>query len=88
MQMALDQVLAEEVGDGRRKPTLRIWEWDEPAVVIGSFQSLKNEVDAENAQKYGFDVVRRISRWRRDVHGGRLGHHLLDLRAGRPRAAA
>ena len=61
MQMALDQVLAEEVGSGTRKPTLRIWEWNSPAVVIGSFQSVKNEVDPENAAKYGFDVVRRIS---------------------------
>ncbi|MDF2443330.1 MAG: lipoate---protein ligase [Subtercola sp.] len=61
MQMALDEVLAVEVGEGRRAPTLRIWEWDSPAVVIGSFQSLKNEVDPENAAKYGFDVVRRVS---------------------------
>ena len=61
VQMALDQVLAEEVGEGRRPPTLRIWEWEKPAVVIGSFQSVKNEVDLENAAKYGFDVVRRIS---------------------------
>jgi lipoate-protein ligase A len=59
--MALDQVLAEEVGAGRRKPTLRIWEWNEPGVVIGSFQSVKNEVDMENAHKYGFQVTRRIS---------------------------
>ena len=59
--LALDQVLAEEVAAGRRKPTLRIWEWDKSAVVIGSFQSVKNEVDAENAAKYGFPVVRRIS---------------------------
>jgi lipoate-protein ligase A len=61
MQMALDEVLAIEVGEGRRQPTLRIWEWNEPAVVIGSFQSLTNEVDPENAAKYGFTVVRRIS---------------------------
>ncbi|MHA6669817.1 lipoate--protein ligase family protein [Homoserinimonas sp. A447] len=61
LQLALDQVLAEEVGAGRRKPTLRIWEWEEPAVVIGSFQSVKNEVDRENAEKYGIEVVRRIS---------------------------
>jgi lipoate-protein ligase A len=61
LQMALDQVLAEEVGAGRRKPTLRIWEWNEPGVVIGSFQSVKNEVDMENAEKYGFQVTRRIS---------------------------
>jgi lipoate-protein ligase A len=61
MHLALDQVLAEEVGEGRRKPTLRIWEWDQPAVVIGSFQSVKNEVDVENAERYGFQTVRRIS---------------------------
>ena len=59
--LALDQVLAEEVGDGRRAPTLRFWEWNQPAVVIGSFQSVKNEVDVENAERYGFQTVRRIS---------------------------
>jgi len=61
VHLALDQVLLEEVGAGTRKPTLRIWEWDEPAVVIGSFQSLKNEVDSENAARFGVDVVRRIT---------------------------
>lgn len=61
LQMALDQVLSEEVGSGRRQPTLRIWEWNEPGVVIGSFQSVKNEVDLVNAAKYGFQVVRRVS---------------------------
>jgi lipoate-protein ligase A len=53
-QMALDQVLAEEVGAGRRGPTLRLWEWAKPAVVIGSFQSVTNEVDLDNAAKYGW----------------------------------
>ncbi|GGL04506.1 lipoate--protein ligase A [Salinibacterium xinjiangense] len=61
LQMALDQVLSEEVGAGIRKPTLRIWEWEKPAVVLGSFQSVKNEVDEANATKHGFDIVRRIS---------------------------
>jgi lipoate---protein ligase len=61
MHLALDEVLATEVGEGRRQPTLRIWEWDESAVVIGSFQSVRNEVDLENAKKYGFEVVRRVS---------------------------
>ena len=61
MHMALDQAQAEAVGAGERRPTLRIWEWASPAVVIGSFQSLRNEVDAEGAQKHGITVVRRIS---------------------------
>ncbi|WP_374008696.1 biotin/lipoate A/B protein ligase family protein [Leifsonia sp. LS-T14] len=61
MHLALDEVLTNEVGEGRRGPTLRIWEWEQPAVVIGSFQSVKNEVDPENAAKYGIQVVRRIT---------------------------
>lgn len=61
MNLALDEVLTTRVGTGRRTPTLRIWEWDTSAVVIGSFQSYRNEVDPEGAQRHGFDVVRRIS---------------------------
>jgi lipoate---protein ligase len=58
---ALDQVLTEDLAAGRRGPTLRFWEWQEPAVIIGSFQSLRNEVDLAAAQRYGITVVRRIS---------------------------
>ena len=61
MHVALDQVLTEELAAGRRGPTFRFWEWDSPAVVIGSFQSLSNEVDLEAAEEYGVQVVRRIS---------------------------
>ena len=61
MHMAIDQAQAEAVGSGERGPTLRIWEWGAPAVVIGSFQSLRNEVDAEGAERHGIEVVRRIS---------------------------
>ncbi|MGN8025264.1 lipoate--protein ligase family protein [Microbacterium sp. 22242] len=61
MNLALDEVLTTRVGAGLRRPTLRIWEWDESAVVIGSFQSYRNEVDPQGALRHGFDVVRRIS---------------------------
>ena len=59
--MALDEVLTREVAAGRRPPTLRVWEWASPAVVLGSFQSVKNEVDLGQAKENGFEVVRRIS---------------------------
>jgi Lipoate-protein ligase A len=59
--VALDEVIAREVAAGTRPPTLRFWDWDSPLVVIGSFQSYRNEIDAEGAAKYGIDVVRRIS---------------------------
>lgn len=61
MQMALDEVLTRRVGTGQRPPTLRVWEWTAPAVVIGRFQSLRNEVDEEAARAHGITVVRRIT---------------------------
>ncbi|WP_062072603.1 lipoate--protein ligase family protein [Demequina sediminicola] len=61
LQMALDDVITREVAEGRRGPTLRIWEWASSAVVIGSFQSLRNEVDPEGAAKHDITVTRRVS---------------------------
>lgn len=61
LHMALDEVIAEQVGSGERPPTLRVWEWASNAVIIGSFQSLRNEVDLEGAAKHDVTVVRRIS---------------------------
>jgi lipoate-protein ligase A len=59
--MALDEVLSREVAEGRRGALLRFWDWDSSVVIIGSFQSVRNEVDVEAAQRYGIRVARRIS---------------------------
>lgn len=61
MQMALDEVLAQAVGAGERGPTLRFWEWERNVVVIGSFQSMRNEIDPEGAARNEVTVVRRVS---------------------------
>lgn len=61
MHVALDEVITREVASGDRGPTLRFWDWDSPLVVIGSFQSVRNEVDEEAAARHGIGIVRRIS---------------------------
>ncbi|HET8900095.1 MAG TPA: biotin/lipoate A/B protein ligase family protein [Rhodanobacteraceae bacterium] len=61
LHMALDEVITDEVAAGSRAPTLRVWEWASAAVVIGRFQSLRNEVDPHGAARHGIEVVRRIS---------------------------
>lgn len=61
LHMALDDAMLDEVAAGRRPPTLRIWEWGASAVVMGRFQSLRNEVDIDAARRHGIEVVRRIS---------------------------
>ncbi|HZW98787.1 MAG TPA: biotin/lipoate A/B protein ligase family protein, partial [Trueperaceae bacterium] len=50
-----------EVAAGRRKPTLRMWEWDSNAVILGRFQSVRNEVDMDGASKHDITVTRRIT---------------------------
>ncbi|WP_426995778.1 lipoate--protein ligase family protein [Pseudarthrobacter sp. N5] len=61
VNVALDEVLTEEVGAGRRNPTLRFWDWEEPSVVIGRFQSVRNEINPDGVARHGITVVRRIS---------------------------
>ncbi|ATG55420.1 lipoate--protein ligase [Brachybacterium ginsengisoli] len=61
MHVALDEVLPKEMLAGRRGPHFRIWDWDSSLVVIGSYQSLRNEIDAEGAARHGIGVVRRIT---------------------------
>jgi lipoate-protein ligase A len=61
MHMALDEVLLGRVSTGARGPIVRFWEWTEPALVIGSHQSVANEVDLTAAHRLGFTVTRRMS---------------------------
>lgn len=59
--MALDEAIMRSVGRGASPPTLRLYGWDPPAVSVGYFQEVKEEVDLEFCQVRGIQVVRRIS---------------------------
>jgi len=61
MNMALDEVLTLRVARGERAPTLRIWGWTGRCIVLGRFQSVRNEVNETAAQANGVEIVRRIS---------------------------
>ncbi len=61
MHQALEEKLVEEVAAGRRKPTLRFWNWGGNAVVLGRFQSVRNEVDPEGAKKHDITITRRMT---------------------------
>ena len=61
VNVALYEVLLNEVAEGKRGPTLRFWEWEDRAVVFGSYQSYSNELDQEGVDKHGIVPVRRIS---------------------------
>ena len=61
MNTALDEALTKAVGRGERGPTLRFWAWAADAVILGRFQSVRNEVQIENARSMNVEIVRRIS---------------------------
>jgi lipoate-protein ligase A len=61
INMALDEVLTLRVGRGERPPTIRVWGWSGKCVVLGRFQSVKNEVDEAAARANNVELVRRIS---------------------------
>ena len=61
LQMALDEVLLGRVAAGSRPPVLRFWRWTERALVLGSHQSVANEIDAGAAESEGFVLARRMS---------------------------
>jgi lipoate-protein ligase A len=61
MQVAMDETLTLAVGKGEREPMIRFWNWTSRAVVLGRFQSVRNEVNEDVAAEEGVTLVRRIS---------------------------
>lgn len=60
-QMNIDVAWARQIAAGTRPPTLRFWEWAAPCVVVGRFQSIRDEVHEDVARAEGFEVVRRAT---------------------------
>lgn len=67
--MGLDEALLRSVAHGESLPTLRFYGWNPPAVSIGYFQGLREEIDVEACAVAGIDIVRRIT------GGGAVFHH-------------
>ncbi len=59
MNMALDEAIVEGVAEKTSPPTIRFYTWSPAAVSIGYFQGIRNEVNLEECEKQGVDVVRR-----------------------------
>lgn len=59
--MAIDRAVLVENSKGNVLPTVRFFRWDPPAISIGYFQSLQEEVDLDTCNRLGVDHVRRIT---------------------------
>jgi lipoate---protein ligase len=60
-QNAMDEVLLDEMAAGRRGPHLRFWNWASRAIIIGRFQSVRNEVNEDAAKEMDVTISRRMT---------------------------
>lgn len=60
-QNAMDEVMLEEMAAGRRGPHIRFWNWKSNAVIIGRFQSVKNEIYEDAAREGDVTISRRMT---------------------------
>ena len=66
--MAIDEAVFQETVKNKKPPTLRFFGWRPAAVSIGYFQELKNEINFNQCQLSGVDIVRRMT-------GGKAVYH-------------
>ena len=59
--MAIDKAILVVNSGGKVPPTVRLYGWVPPAISIGYFQSLSEEIDLIACKKFGVDYVRRIT---------------------------
>jgi len=59
--MAIDRAVLVTNSEGKVPPTVRFYTWKPPAISIGYFQSLEEEVDLAVCKELGVDFVRRIT---------------------------
>ena len=59
VNMAIDEAIGDELRHGRSDPTIRLYTWRSPAVSIGYFQCIRDELDLDACQLKGVDHVRR-----------------------------
>lgn len=61
VNLALEEVLLDEVESGRQPDTLRFWESPVPFVVLGTAQVLAEEVREDHCKEDGVPIMRRCS---------------------------
>jgi len=75
--MGLDEAVLNAVAEGRQPPTLRLYGWNPPAVTLGYFQGLEDEVDREACSRMGVDIVRRVTGGGAVFHDAELTYSII-----------
>jgi lipoate-protein ligase A len=74
--MAVDEALAQAVGDGVAAATLRLYTWNAPTVSLGYLQKTSAGLDLAACRSHGIAVVRRLTGGRAVLHASELTYSL------------
>lgn len=74
--MAVDEALLDSVQRHLVPPTLRLYYWQPPAVSLGYFQRVEEEIDLEACARQGIDVVRRPTGGRAVLHDAEITYSI------------
>ncbi|SHF53779.1 lipoate--protein ligase family protein [Desulforamulus putei] len=77
MNMAVDEAILICQSEGKVPPTIRFYQWNPPAITIGYFQKINQEVDLEACREAGIDCVRRLTGGRAVLHHRELTYSLV-----------
>lgn len=84
--MAADFAILASLSAGACPPTLRLYRWERPAVTIGYFQVIGEELDAVACARDGVPVIRRITGGGAVLHDREITYSVC-LPPGHPAAA-
>ncbi|MBN2516648.1 MAG: lipoate--protein ligase family protein [Deltaproteobacteria bacterium] len=75
--MAIDEAIVRESQRTNFSPTLRFYSWEKPAVSLGYFQNVEDEVNIKFCQDMGIPIVRRPTGGKAVLHEGDLTYSVV-----------
>ena len=75
--MAVDEMLALKVQQGKSPPVLRFFRWEPACLSLGCFQKVAREVDLDGLRSRGVDLVRRPSGGRAVLHDHEMTYSVI-----------
>lgn len=75
--MAVDEAVLIAHAAGDVPPTLRLYQWNPPAVSIGFSQDIHREIDLDRCRQLGIDIVRRPTGGRAVLHDKELTYSVI-----------
>ncbi len=75
--MAIDEAIMTYHAQGLVLPTLRFYGWNPATVTLGYFQRAEREVDKDQCEALGIDIVRRLTGGRAVLHDEELTYSVI-----------